>query len=62
MARVHVQRAVSAGPVATRHKTLTDRKKPSYKVVLEQVTQERRKLDEVVRESFADAASQNKKY
>ena len=48
MARVHRHRVSSAAPAASRHKLLTNRKKPSYKVVLEQVTQERKKLITVV--------------
>ena len=55
MVRVHNQHGAPAGPVATRHKTLTDRRKPSYKVVLEQVTQEKRKLITVVCGSVAGA-------
>lgn len=49
MVRVHTQRAASAGPAAARHKATLGARKPSYRVVLEQVTQEKKKLITVVR-------------
>ena len=47
MARVHHSRAVVAAPAASRHRMLTTRK-PSYKVVLENVIQEKKKMVTVV--------------
>lgn len=47
MGRERPYRAVSAAPASVRHK-LTSRNKPSYKVVLEQVTQQKKKLIVVV--------------
>jgi hypothetical protein len=43
MGRERISRAFSATPAADRHK-LTSSNKPAYKVVLEQVTQQKKKL------------------
>ena len=47
MPRERHHRAASAAPAAIRHR-LTNRTKPTYKVVLEQVTQQKKKLIVVV--------------
>lgn len=48
MVRVHARRAASARPAAARHKAFLGTRKPSYRVILEQVTQEKKKLITVV--------------
>ena len=48
MGRVHTQRAISARPAVARRKATLGSRKPSYRVILEQVTQEKKKLITVV--------------
>ena len=43
MVRVHRQRAVSAAPAAARHKSTAQVKKPSYRIVFEQVQEKKKK-------------------
>jgi hypothetical protein len=45
---LHRQHPDSGGAGAARHKQLTGRTKPAYKVVLEEVTQQKKKLLTVV--------------
>ena len=44
MGRSQHSRASSLAPGAARHKALLQQKKPSYRVVLEQVTEKKKKL------------------
>lgn len=52
MVRIQRQRPASAAPAAMRHKELMNRNKPAYKVILEQVTQQKKKLITVVSASI----------
>ena len=56
MARIQAQRSKSAAPAAdARRRLLTNRKRPAYQVVLEQVTQKYKKLITVVCSSAVPA-------